>query len=271
MSNYKYDIVIVHGPNDNKVLPDCVEFIKKNVGGRRNIYIISYNSSCDIFTQEIFKDCKIYHENIFPFSKLDVNIINQTPQRDGWYLQQLLKLYVSFVIEEILDDYVIIDSDVIFLKNIEFKSDNKYIYNIGKEVIHQPYFEHMKKLHPTFQRLANHSGIAHYMLFNRDIIRELFDIVEKYHFSLTNENKPFWKIFLEQVTVDNRGKSGASEYELYFNFMIKNHNDKIIIKSINYEETSFNNWIIYRDFFIKNNYMEYVALHYYIWDNIYTS
>ena len=253
-----YDIVIVHGPNDDEILPHCVEHIKKNVNGYRNIYIVSWDASSDIFEEEILKDCKVYDESIFPFSKSDVNAINQTPHRDGWYLQQLIKLHVSLVIEEILDDYVMIDSDVLFLKPIEFKSNNKYLYNMSIED-HRPYFEHMKRLHPTFEKVSKFSGISHHMIFNRYIIKEIMNMVELHHNSLKNETKPFWRIFLEQVDVEQRQYSGASEYEIYFNFMIQHHKDKIIPRKLRFEDTGAPVWYVLQNF--VNTDIAYAALH----------
>jgi hypothetical protein len=43
---------------------------------------------------------------------------NKKQNRNGWYLQQLLKLYASFVIKDLLNDYLVIDADVYFLKPI---------------------------------------------------------------------------------------------------------------------------------------------------------
>jgi hypothetical protein len=254
-----YDIVIVHGPNDDEILPHCVEHIKKNVGKYRHIYIISFDASSDIFEEEILKDCRVYDESVFPFSKSDVNTINQTPNRDGWYLQQILKLYVSLTIEEMLDDYVIIDSDVLFLKPIEFKSGSRYLYNMAQEQ-HIPYFEHMKRLHPTFKRVYEQfGGVAHHMIFNRDIVKEMFKFVEDYHSSLNGEHKPFWKIFLEQVEVGQRWASGASEYEIYINYMLQYHKEKVIPRKLKFEDTGAPVWYVLQNF--VNTDIAYAALH----------
>ena len=40
----------------------------------------------------------------------------------------------------------------------------------------------------------------------------------------------------ESITKINH--SGASEYEIYFNYMLKNHNDKIIIRKLNWKNCS---------------------------------
>lgn len=110
---------------------------------------------------------------------------------------------------------------------------NKYFFTTWN-VHHIPYFEHMNRLHRTFVKMTKHSGIAHHMLFNKNYIKEIFDIVESSHI-----NKPFWVIFIECVKEHlkyniNYEESGASEYEIYFNFMIRHHSDKIILRQLNW-------------------------------------
>jgi hypothetical protein len=227
-----YDIVIVHGPSDDYTLPQVVSQIKKNVVDKRNIYIISYDASSDLFEDIVFRDCIVIDEKVFPFSKKDVNGYIQTDSRNGWYLQQLLKLYCSFVVKDMLDDYVIVDADTLFLKPISFKYNDKYLFNMASEY-HTPYFEHMKRLHPSLRRVHEKvSGVAHHMIFNREYIKELFKLVEDNH-----GGKPFWNVFLEQVDVSMRPYSGASEYEIYINFMLEYHKDKVIPRKLRFENT----------------------------------
>ena len=128
-----YDIVVLHGPNDDDILPYCIYFIKQNILYKRKIFVISYSPYSSLFDLDIFKDIQIIDERIFPFTKKDVNNTIKTPQRDAWYYQQLLKLYSCFVIDILLDDFVIIDSDTLFLKPTSFKEDNKYLFNISIE------------------------------------------------------------------------------------------------------------------------------------------
>lgn len=226
-----FDIVIPLGPNEIKNISKQIEYTKKNIVGYRNIYIVT--NICNKFEID---GCKVIDENIFPFKMKNIAdffaIYNGKNNRNGWYFQQLLKLYVSFVIEELLDDYLILDSDVFFLKPTEFINNGKYIFSTGNEY-HIPYFNHMKRVHPSLEKVCNKSGICHHMMFNRQILRELFDLVEKYH------NKPFWVIFIENVNEHtyhpvNASESGASEYEMYFSYMIINHPDKMEIRNLNW-------------------------------------
>jgi hypothetical protein len=226
-----FDIVIPLGPNERKNIYRQIEYTKKNVIGYRNIYIVTNN-----FDNIKIDGCQIIDENIFPFKMNDIASYfaqyNGKNNRNGWYLQQLIKLYTGFVIEDILDTYLVIDADVFFLKPIEFYKESKFIFTTGNEE-HKPYFTHMSKLHSSFQKVIEPSGISHHMLFNRNYLKEIFDMVENIH------NKHFWKAFIECVEEHKNHsiystESGASEYEIYFNYMVKNHRDKIEIRQLNW-------------------------------------
>ncbi len=256
-----YDIVIVHGPSDDEVLPYTVSQIRKFVKGGepgkdfRNIYIVSHDSEIDLFEEEVFKGTNIIDEKTFPISINDVNSIIQTPKRNAWYFQQLLKLYASLVIEDMLDDYVVVDADTLFLKDISFKSGGKYLFNMGTEH-HVPYFEHMKRLHPSFEKMVKLSGISHHMIFNRMIVSEMMMAVEKHH-----HFTPFWEVFLREVVPEQRHGSGASEYEMYFNYMLKNHKDKIIPRKIHFENTGLPVEYVLNNYQNLENGPYYASLH----------
>jgi hypothetical protein len=225
------------GPNDKGLIKDIIEHCKCNVINYRNIYIITAQENLDI------TDCIIVDEKKFPFKISDINIIKG---RNGWYFQQLLKLYASFVIEDILDDYLIIDADTFFLKPTQFIENGVYLFNTGSEY-NIPYFDHMKKLHPSLTKQMNCSGISHHMIFNKNILLSLFKMVSEFHKGIE-----FWKIFLN--CVDNKQGSGASEYEIYFNYMLIYHKNLIKIRNLNWKNVSD---------YIPDNY-DYISIHWYI-------
>lgn len=246
-----FDIVIPLGPNERKNINKQIEYVKKNVVGYRNIYIITNN-----FDNLIIPGCKVIDESIFPFKMNDIACYfyryKGKNNRNGWYLQQLLKLYVSLVIDELLENYLVIDADVFFLKPIEFLFDNKYIFTISNEN-HKPYFTHMERLHPSFKKQSEFSGISHHMIFNRTIIKEIINLVEDKY------KRPFWVMFIELVDEHTKydisqHESGASEYELYFNYMLLNHKDKIIIRKLNWANKQSNYEIE------KNNGEDYISI-----------
>ena len=212
-----FDIVIPIGPHDREVIKKQIIYTKKNIIGYRNIYLISYNPKI------IVKGCITIDENIFPFTIDTVKQFHGGRRRNGWYLQQLLKLYAGFIIPNILDRYLVIDSDTFFLKPTRFVRKKKCLYGYGDEDW-KPYFIHMKRLDETFEKVfPKKSGICHHMIFEKKFIKEIIDIIEK------NHGDKFYNVFLKHAEISS--KSGASEYELYFNYIMKNHPNEIEIRN----------------------------------------
>lgn len=236
-----FDIAIPVGPNDKSVIEQQIKYTKKNIIGYRNIYLICYDPSIT------FDGCITINENIFPFSIQTVAEHHGKLQRNGWYLQQLLKLYAGKIIPNILDKYLVIDSDTFFLKPTTFVENNKCLYNYGTEY-HKPYFHHMKKLDKDLVKIdKSKSGICHHMIFETKYIDELIAKIEK------NHNDLFYNVFLKTVT-DKEG-SGASEYEIYFNYMLKYYSDKIKIRKLNWKNTNK---------LETNSNFDYISYHWYM-------
>ena len=127
-----------------------------------------------------------------------------------------------------------------------FYKEGKCLYNYGVE-LHSPYFLHMQKLHPDLKRRELYkSGICHHMMFETKYIRELFDMVETAH------NDIFYNIFLKNVDIHE--SSGASEYEIYFNYMYYKHPTEIILRKLS--------WANVTKLFFSYKY-DYVSYHWY--------
>jgi len=236
-----FDIVIPVGPNDKSVIEQQITYTRKNIIGYRNIYLISYDPSITI------DGCITINENIFPFNIETVAKYHGKLQRNGWYLQQLLKLYAGKIIPNILDMYLVIDSDTFFLKPTTFVENNKCLYNYDT-LYHEPYFNHMKKLDKNLIKMdTNKSGICHHMMFEKKYIDKLISTIE------INHNDLFYNIFLNKVI--DKNDSGASEYEIYFNYMLKYNPDKIQFRKLNWEDTNILN---------TNSNLDYISYHWYM-------
>lgn len=212
-----FDIVIPLGPNDLQNIEKQIECTRTNVIGFRNIYVITP------ITNFVCKDAITIDESIFPFAD-QIALYHGKDGRNGWYLQQLIKLYAGLVVPGILDRYLVIDADTFFLKPTPFiNSENQCQYNFGREY-HCHYFDHMRKLHPDFVRVYELSGICHHMMFETRFVKEIMQLV----------GEPFWVVFLEKVEPWLRHGigSGASEYELYFNYVCKYHMDEIEVREL---------------------------------------
>jgi len=239
-----FDIVIPVGPNDKLIIYNQIEYTKKNIIGYRNIYLICYDPTITI------DGCITINENIFPFSLETVKNAHGDLPRNGWYLQQLLKIYALLIIPGILERCLVIDSDTLFLKPTVFiNENNQCLYNYGREY-NLPYFVHMSKLDAGLKRVdKNISGICHHMMFEKAYITEIIAKVEEKH-----NNDRFYNIFLKMVT-EFTG-SGASEYEIYFNYMLQNHRDKIKIRELN--------WINTHSLSHVKSHYDYISYHWYM-------
>ena len=217
----EFDLVIPVGPKDEELVKKNILCNKNRIDGYRNIYLITVNENIKV------DGCITINENIFPFNKKTVIDIFGTEFYPGWYLQQLLKFYAGLIIPDILERYLVLDADVFLLKNINFIQNNKIMMSYSEEN-HRPYMEHMSNLHPSLKRVyGDKSGIHHHMMFEKKYIQELFDMVEEYH------KKDFYLAFLDSVPEKYRDNTtSASEYEIYFNFMLMNHKDKVIIRKL---------------------------------------
>ena len=247
-TNNQFDILIPVGPEDKEIVKKQIEFTKKNIIGYRNIYLICYDPTITL------EGCITINENIFPFTIDTVAKFHGKLSRNGWYLQQLLKLYAGIVIPNILDKYLVVDSDTFFLKPTTFIENGKCLYTYTHDGW-DTYFAHMLKL-VNFKNIEDKSGICHHMIFETKYVKELIKMVENKHGDL------FYNVFLKLVTEING--SGASEYEIYFNYMLKNHKDKITIRKLKCADVS--TFTIKIDFDCTDIPYNYVSYHWHIRD-----
>ena len=237
-----FDIVIPVGPNDEHIVENQINYTKENIIGYRNIYLVSYNPNL------VINNCITINENIFPFTKETISNIHGKNFNNGWYLQQLLKLYAGFIIPNILDRYLVIDADTFFLKKTYFIENNKCLYNYSTEH-HKPYFEHMNKLNIGIKRaIINKSGICHHMMFEKKYLKEMFEYVEKVN------NDLFYNVFLKNVTTVRH--SGASEYEIYFNYMLIYHKNEIVLRKLKWKNS--------KKFCLNDKDCHYISCHWYM-------
>jgi hypothetical protein len=243
----EFDSIICCHQKDFNTLFICIDGIKENVIGLRNIYVISK-------TDPKNDKCIWIDEKQFPFKISEIEKYTQSG-REGWYFQQLLKLYSILIIDGILDKVLIVDADTIFLNKTKFEENGKICYCYGSE-FHKPYFRHMNYLHHSFNKVLPFSGICHHMIIERKIIKEIFEIVEKKH------NTDFWISFMKCTVIDNEKSepSGASEYEIYFNYIFKNYPNNYIIRNLKWKNSSKLNLLL-ND---KKEGYNYVSYHFYM-------
>lgn len=219
-----FDLLIALGPNDTEFVKKSIAANKQNIIGYRNIYIVTQDSNFHL------DGCITIPEDNFSFSKDDINRIApsistaQIENRDGWCWKQLMNFYAGFEIDGILDNYLTIDADTWLIKPTKFLDNDLFLFSYSHEN-HKPYFDHMLRLHPSFKKYSEVSGIAHHMMFNKTCVYEMMKIVEEYH------GLKFYEAFLKSIVCkDKESWSFCAEYEIYFNYMIKYHPEKIKLR-----------------------------------------
>ena len=225
------DVVIPAHKKDIDTLDACINGIRNNVKNVRRIIVVSKEKLTD--------KAEFYCEEDFPFSFEDVGDIIGYHRKTFNYYGSLIQTMAALVIPDLERDVLICDSDTIFLKETEFVTDNNIaLYNVSYDVpshitVH-PYFEHLGKLIPGLTKQTQYSGICHHTLIQKDILRGMFDRVEKIH------KMPFWKadlmVTLEDYVSLNPKPPHAeaplllTTYELYFNYVMKYHRDRVAIR-----------------------------------------
>lgn len=239
----EFDIVIPAGINDYQILTKSIEYTKQNVIGHRNIYIVSP------IDHEI-EDTIFIHEKKFFILMSTVERYHGKLSRNGWYLQQLIKLYAGQCIVGLSINYLVIDADTCFLKPTRFFDDNNKPYLTFGYEYNFEYFEHMYRVHPSLCRTINSSGICHHCMFNTNYVQEIMYLVQLHH------NKPFYQVFLECVSESFRSGAGASEYEIYFHYLTRVHMNNISVRELKWENVSV----------LPENdtYHDYVSCHHYL-------
>ena len=216
--NIDIDVVIPYHKKDEYTIYKCLDSLH-NIKNINNVYIISAK-------EFIYKNVKWIDEKIFPFTKDEISNINPIIPKDrsGWYYQQLLKFYI-FNVPEISSNVLVLDSDVIFLKEVSFFEQGKPCYNFSSEYT-PVYFENMKKLNPYFEKSVNRSGICHHMLFQKNIMHEIFNLIKK-------DNEEVYETILKSI---NDWHNGFSEYEIYFNYIFKKYPKDVILRKLEYAD-----------------------------------
>lgn len=213
MNKKKYiDFIIPCHPKDFPSLILAYNGIKNNLTCCNNIYIISREDpklGDTFFIEENQFDTYITKEKI---ENIWLRKNKKLSNRSNWLYQQFLKLLAVKVIKDLSDSFVIVDSDTIFLREVEFNSD-LFSFCEAKEY-HKPYLEPIKIL-LNKKKTIGFSCISHHMIFNKEKITCLIKDIE----SRFNIN------FVDAILniIDYKQGSCFSEWDLYANYMILNN------------------------------------------------
>lgn len=210
----------------DKFVQDCI--ISKTIISDIDFNYSNFNVISDLdFWEEIDKD--------FNFIKL---------YNDTWTKQQILKLNVDKLKK---GKVLVVDADLIFLKDINFIEHDKC--NFYTSVENNPnYFSLINKL-LNIDKQIRPSFITDFGIFDTEILKEIKNKIEKRHGqSYLKTLQHFLPDSLQARKSNN--EMLLSEYELYGNYFVHCYKEKInqIIKPKNYRD-----WIYLEKDFCKNS------------------
>lgn len=140
----------------------------------------------------------VKHKGVYPLDNGKSPFERALWARIGWFLQQLLKIYAGKVLH--LQDYVLLDSDIVWFKDVKFIQDNTvvprtYLYSTSNQY-HPAYIASMVRIGGVNllpNQKYHRSGICHHMVIAEYILEDLFNQAQNLH-----HNLPFWQILLNQ-------------------------------------------------------------------------
>lgn len=137
---------------------------------------------------------------------------NGRPERAGWVYQQLLKLGAPEYIPELSPRFLMVDSDVVFLRQVRWDTQARYPYSRATE-LHPPYEAAYRQLTGR-EPLAGNSFTAHHVLFDREYLAELLAAIEALH------GEPWHQACVAAAAGD---ESGLNEQDLYGHWVLAMH------------------------------------------------
>lgn len=257
-NSQSYDIVIVAHHKDYEILDLCIKSIKKNISAQR-IFVIG--------TKEIISDSFIFVPEqkfycyINPLAMKEAWKCHNAglANRAFWIFQQLLKLGAHLIIPDLLENYLCIDADTIWLKPQTFIDDQgRSLCAISSTMCdcckdyksHMPYaVTYRKLLDEEPVECSQFSFICHHMLFNKTLLGELLQKIESIH------HKAWYNAIFDNC--DYNQPSTFSEYEMYGNWLLKYHKSKIVTRSLHWKD--INNVLSVS----QDSSLDFVAIHWF--------
>ena len=205
------DVFIPAVDKDADVLPYTIESIRKNVKHPiQKIYIAAPYSAKKVKLVCKKLGCEFVDEaKIVPVKPTNIEYTVDGENRAGWLFQQLLKLNSDKVCTN--DNILVVDADLVFTRPRIFIKGPKTLIAVS-DFYHKPYYVTNQRLLGISKRYAR-SFVAHTMLFNSSVLRELRKDIEG------RQGKKWYQAIIDAVDV--REGSSFSKYELYGEYFIK--------------------------------------------------
>jgi len=221
---HKIDAVIPCHSKDRDTVELCIKGCRKNIIGLRNIYLITNDVNMRPPGVTTLDENKLFGNEVTK-DKIETRWKNKCPEnadRAGWLFQQFLKLGSCYTINDLTENYIILDSDVTFLKKVHFFEGDKILISPSNEY-HKPYFDFYERL---FDKPADREWpfVSHHIPVRKTLLKEFIKAIEK------RTQKKWYDVILDNIDYKKRGC--FSEYETFGHYLKKHHPEKLQIRKL---------------------------------------
>lgn len=214
------DVVIPTISKDFEVLGLVVQSLKFLGHNINKIFIVAPKSN--VIEQFCAANDLVFIDeaSVLGFGKSYIHYTVEGNDRSGWLFQQLLKLSGDSFVE--MDDYLVVDSDTVFVNENCFLRSGKYVFYANEEW-HQAYFDAFKFLF-GYRAPTKWSLTSHMMIFNRNLLGEMKREIE------LGSGLKWYDAYIATSSVMDQ--SCVSDYETYANWVIFNYPEMALVKPL---------------------------------------
>ena len=215
------DVMIPVGPNDVDVAPLAVAGVRANLRDPvSRIAIVTPPELVGRLAAEI-PDVGVIDETTILSAEAVASVVAATPpHRRGWYLQQLVKL--AWCLERSGLCTYVVDADTVLVRAQSMHTARGDVVFAAQEY-HQPYFDHLARLHRGDIPRPLFGTTVHQMLYRREWLRALVDDIER-----ANPGQRWIESILGAI--DPNVLSSFSEGECYGQWVLRHRRRQILVR-----------------------------------------
>lgn len=231
-----YDAVIPVAPGRLDVARDSVASLRRHLPIRR-IFVMGSAGVVDaVKAWRMPELVAVDEDDVVPRMRLDTVrrmhvAAGRDPKRSGYYFQQFLKLGMALR-EDVLEHYLVWDSDTVLLRPMEFFTrDGKILITV--------FPIEMKRAHRDIARTlldqevpADTSFIREQMMFRKPWVREMLDRIEAVGRTVDGGERTWAERIMDEILKRPEQNFGFSEFETYASFIRHQHGAGIQFRKV---------------------------------------
>jgi hypothetical protein len=227
------DVVIPADPKDFPLLRHCVRGVLRHIDPLRNVFVVSSEPfRANDARVKWIREPDSGPDGLPSLEEIELDWVSRSPNatpRAGWIYQQLLKLGAGTYIDELSPRFLVVDADVIFLRFVSFDDDEGRIPYSRASEYHHAYFDAYRRLTGE-QPTSRESFTAHHMLYDQELLTELFTSIEALH------GEPWYRAYVHAA--DPAEASAINEQDTFGLWLLGNHPEVLRYRQLAWRNVS---------------------------------